>query len=168
MSILSDSEIIKLCQDEVPTNYAGTLMSSGNWNNIHWAMNVRRHGILRCQHYGYAITGTTVIQNNLWYNYVWTKNGTSEQIYLNGIMEISGNSNVDLYLTSDSNTIMLGRETYYNGYFAFKGKIQDVRIYNRALSPEEVLINYNLTKADKTAMIQAENGTTYLNKIKEC
>ena len=49
----------------------------------------------------------------------------------------------------------------------FKGKIQDVRIYNRALTPEEVLINYNLTKADKTAMIQAENGTTYVNKIKE-
>ena len=49
----------------------------------------------------------------------------------------------------------------------FNGSIQDVRIYNRALTQEEVLINYNLTKSDKIAMIQAENGTTYVNKIKE-
>ena len=52
------------------------------------------------------------------------------------------------------------------GEFAY-ADIQDVRIYNRALTSEEVLISYNLTKADKTAMIQSENGTTYVNKIKE-
>ena len=35
-----------------------------------------------------------------------------------------------------------------NGYLGyFNGQINDVTIYNRALTPEEVLQNYNVTKS---------------------
>ena len=49
----------------------------------------------------------------------------------------------------------------------FNGSIQDVRIYNRALTPEEVLINYDMTRPDGPKMKLGSNGTTYVRQIKE-
>ena len=47
------------------------------------------------------------------------------------------------------------------------GSIQDVRIYNRALTAEEVLINYDMTRPDGPKMKIGSNGTTYVRQIKE-
>ena len=89
------------------------------------------------------------------------------QVFQDGVSIYSGTfNNSGTILATDK--LFIGQELDGGGNSDyFKGKIQDVRIYNRALSPEEVLINYNLTKTDKTAMIQAENGTTYVSEIKE-
>ena len=95
-------------------------------------------------------------------------NITNKKMYWNGLEKPQFNtaSAGAILQVPTTPTIGLGFDHSRNMAY-FNGKIQDVRIYNRALTPEEVLINYNLTKADKTAMIQAENGTTYVSQIKE-
>ena len=97
-----------------------------------------------------------------WISLNLTYDGTSLLYYINGILVSTHDISLYTFPTTDL-PVKLSR--FWGDYY--KGKIQDVRIYNRALTPEEVLINYNLTKADKTAMIQAENGTTYVSQINE-
>ena len=98
---------------------------------------------------------------------VISNNDKNVKVFTDGMLVSTATfTNSSLMLPTDKLFICQEFDAGAGSYY-FKGKIQDVRIYNRALTQEEVLINYNLTKADKTAMIQAENGTTYVNKIKE-
>ena len=64
------------------------------------------------------------------------KNGVTK-LYKNGVYvgEASGEANA---LVSDASNFCVGRETYASGYFSFNGYLNDVRIYNHALSAKEV------------------------------
>ena len=56
----------------------------------------------------------------------------------------------------------IGRSTGNTSYFyakSFHGKIQDVRIYNRVLTDEEIKILYNM----KQVPMQIHNNTIYLS-----
>ena len=68
--------------------------------------------------------------------------------FKNGIWEISVNgvivqTRVNLIGDATASSLYLGNG--YNGYF--NGQINDTLIYTRALTPEEVLINFNATKS---------------------
>ena len=49
----------------------------------------------------------------------------------------------------------------------FKGYIQDVRIYAKALTPGEIKLNYNLTKADRIPYSISKDGILYVKEVKE-
>jgi hypothetical protein len=62
---------------------------------------------------------------------------------------------------------MIGRETYANGYFGFNGSIQDVRIYNHTLTPQEIkeisrglVLHYPLNDS-ATALKSRSTNVTY-------
>jgi hypothetical protein len=94
----------------------------------------------------------TVLQNNNWYDITVTfENNTSQSrayYYVNGQFErdelkwdgngVSTNNN--LWIGWQSRTNYDINPTYFNGEIAY------VQIYNRALTAEEVLQNYNATK----------------------
>jgi hypothetical protein len=86
----------------------------------------------------------TGVTNNVWTYLVWTFDGSSEAIYLNG--SLYGTHNV-----SNVNTV-LGTNHSIGGYFDatfisyYNGRISNTQLYNRALSAAEVLQNYNATK----------------------
>jgi hypothetical protein len=86
----------------------------------------------------------TGVTNNVWTYLVWTFNGSSESIYLNG--SLYGTHSV-----SNVNTV-LGVNHAIGGYFDssfisyYNGRISNFQLYNRALSAQEVLQNYNATK----------------------
>ena len=103
--------------------------------------------------------GSGLIDGN-WHNVCLSFDGSNKCSYIDGIKV--GELNCPGVLSAVSNIVFGSASSY-----SLNGNIQDVRIYNRVLTPEEVLINYNLTKADKTAMIRAGNGTTYVSQIKE-
>jgi hypothetical protein len=91
-----------------------------------------------------AYYGGTLSLNN-WYFACATVDGTNGKLYLDGINV--GTKNWIGTASAPTTTQILsfgvypGTSTSY-----FNGKIQDVRIYNRALSAEEVKIQYELTK----------------------
>jgi hypothetical protein len=81
------------------------------------------------------------IQTNTWYHVIVTSSGSTHKIYLNGL-DIQTQTGSGPFLSSSS-TLKVGFgeiHTYHNG------RIGLYRIYNRALTPQEVLQNYNATK----------------------
>lgn len=84
-----------------------------------------------------------------WYHVVVTSNGSSWTIYVNGVAQTLGviaGSNQGQWLSSLSGntyTMYIGQGA--SGYSNFNGLIDDVRIYNRALSVAEVSALYNLS-----------------------
>jgi hypothetical protein len=77
--------------------------------------------------------------SNTWYNIVYKYDGTDGYIYINGILDITTSRNF-----SDSLDLMIGNDGAGGKYF--NGLISNVRIYNRALSSQEIEDLYNLTK----------------------
>lgn len=82
--------------------------------------------------------------------------------YKNGVL-ISEKLSAELG-TINSTAVRIGQHT--SSYYTY-GNIQDVRIYNRALTPEEILIMYKL-KVGGAGMQISESGKVYLSgQLKE-
>jgi hypothetical protein len=86
------------------------------------------------------------ININQWYHAVISIDKQYIKYYLNGtISGVYANTNPDYHSSSGTNNVLLGTSrTKANNYF--QGKIDDLRIYNRALSAGEILSLYNEMK----------------------
>lgn len=99
----------------------------------------------------YVFDGTTYVQspdagtgvwNGDWHHVVGSYYGTTVRLYVDGA-EVGEGNPTDLqiaYNLPDSNDLFIG--SYYSGY-DFVGKIDEVSIFNRALSGSEVLARFN-------------------------
>jgi prepilin-type N-terminal cleavage/methylation domain-containing protein len=74
---------------------------------------------------------------NTWYQVVATYNGSLASLYVNGSIAATSTG---AYI---GNTNTLGLANYNFGYSSFAGLLDDVRIYNRALSTAEIQAMYN-------------------------
>jgi hypothetical protein len=89
-----------------------------------------------------ATQTTTSLSVGNWYHIAVTYNQTNLKTYLNGVEDDSQNVTFTIY---DSNEpVYLGR--YVNSSFESVNPIAQPRIYNRALTAEEVQRNYNAGK----------------------
>ncbi|MCB0119542.1 MAG: hypothetical protein KDD72_10975, partial [Anaerolineales bacterium] len=93
----------------------------------------------------HPVSGSTVIANDTWYHAAMTYDGTTLRIYLNGVEEnslavgqptASGTTSPTAFGTS-----IRSNGTTIQGYFA--GVLDEVRIWNRALTPAEIQANVN-------------------------
>ena len=96
----------------------------------------------------YLITGKTTTSYPIGeiYNVVYTKKSDVWSIYVNGTLSISkvlGKGNIPIY--TDISTLQLG--WVEAPAYATNCSIYSTRIYNRALTAQEVLQNYNATKS---------------------
>jgi len=91
-------------------------------------------------HSDYVLEGTTNLNSNQWYYLVATYDGATQKICVNGEQEPNTKSFSISIFSSDSN-LTVG-SLLYNGDpdMLFYGLIDEVRIYNRALSPTEIQI----------------------------
>ncbi len=82
--------------------------------------------------------GSMGIVTNTWNNIVVTRNTTNNivNVYLNGVLKLSGD-------IVNSGTMNLIDRNIGNTSESFDGNISNVRIYNRALSQEEITLLYN-------------------------
>ena len=101
------------------------------------------------------IFSTTVPKMGIWYHVVSTYDGALQKIYVNGVFEAQGS------LTGTISTsvapISIGRRTSSADRY-FTGDIDEVAIYNRALSASEILTRYKSGSAKLKA--QVRNCTT--------
>ena len=90
-----------------------------------------------------VLDSTSTFSINTWYNIVGTYDGSAMKIYVNGVCD-SQKSLVGTIPTGSDNVHLgfnpIGEAIVYNG------KIATTQIYNRALTSDEVLQNYNATK----------------------
>lgn len=82
-------------------------------------------------------TGVTT-NDGAWHHFVGTTDGTVFNVYLDGVLK---NTNSSSSLTSLFTGMYIGANASSNAFF--NGSIDDIRIYNRALSPDEITTIYN-------------------------
>jgi hypothetical protein len=89
------------------------------------------------------VTTNTTYTTNIWYHVCGTFNNGVSSIYLNGILE---NSATSAYTTiRTDNTAYLRSALFYTNLYSV-GQRSIIQMYNRALTAQEVLQNYNATK----------------------
>jgi hypothetical protein len=86
-------------------------------------------------------TGYTIPLNQ-WVNITYTYDGTTQRVYING-SSIFSNTSASGNLPSNSNQVRIG---FDDNNWWWGGRIASTKIYNRSLTAEEVLQNYNATK----------------------
>ena len=84
--------------------------------------------------------------NGNWYNAVYQASSTNSYIYINGVLKNSRSVNWIGSTIWPTNGWNLGRDNNDVSYF-LTGSIASYKMYNRVLSPQEVVQNYNATKA---------------------
>jgi hypothetical protein len=88
------------------------------------------------------VTGS--IKTQAWSNINLVRNGNNFDMYINGILSSTiTNSNVGFNVDNSINLTLAKNSTWQSSY---KGEISNFNLYNRALSADEVLQNYNATK----------------------
>ncbi len=86
------------------------------------------------------LTSSTNLQTNKWYHFaiVFASNN-NVKLFINGNLDNSKTMTIPYVATHNTNTLRIGR--LHAGYPIFDGFIDEVAIYNRALSAEEIWAN---------------------------
>ena len=92
-----------------------------------------------------ALTSTTTLSANIWYNVVSTYDGSTFKLYINSIQESNTLSSTGT-ISSYNTPLQIGRWGTQGSQY-FNGNIAIAKIYNRALTATEILQNYNATKS---------------------
>jgi hypothetical protein len=102
-----------------------------NYNNVSpWTSNVE---------------STSIISTGQWIHSAVTYDGTNVRIYLNGNLDKTQNIGAITFDTSSGFAIDVGYDNPGSNEY-LNGNISQVLIYSRALTPQEVLQNFNATR----------------------
>lgn len=94
---------------------------------------------------GSIVTGITQINTPGWHQLVGVYNGTHIYIYVDGALDCQPELYVDIE-TKPGSTVNIGYTKSWGGFY-FNGKLDEFRIWNRALSSEEIEASYYTGKA---------------------
>jgi hypothetical protein len=96
-----------------------------------------------------VVVSQTVLQDHVWYHVAGTYDGSTANIYVNGVLDNSV-PKTGTILASTAGPLFIGQNVggAGSGEF-FNGLIDEVAIYNRALSAEEVAAIFNARSAGK-------------------
>ncbi len=87
--------------------------------------------------------GGAIVQQT-WQHVVVVKSGTEVTFYVNGVAVGDDGTAVDSTMYSSTSGTYLGNYEVTSNAYNFGGKLDDVRIYNRALSTSEIQMLYNM------------------------
>ena len=139
-----------------PTNWSNTympLLTTTVTNGI-WIGKVENNFALRTYNVADDLQSTTFPTPGVWTNVMIQRSGNIATIYYNTISIVSG--------TVTRNYAQGTTEIARDGVTSvFNGKISTVKYYNRALSPQEILQNYNAQKSRFGFYDFVQSGLTY-------
>lgn len=82
------------------------------------------------------------ITNNVWQHHIWSADGTMSSVYVNGLLLTTG-SKLSSNLQDGPNILTIGAGGDGGGLRFLNGKIGSLKIYNRALSQQEIVQSFN-------------------------
>ncbi len=88
-----------------------------------------------------VLTGTTFIRQNIWQHLAITWDGKNASLYYNGQVEATGTFDKPILVTNGN--LYIGAYKWAFPSASFKGTIDNVRIYNRSLTTNEIQDIYN-------------------------
>jgi hypothetical protein len=94
----------------------------------------------------WTVVASSTIQKNIWYHAVATSDAGVGRIYLNGVLNATNNS-MHSSTTNGTSPLTIGNAFNSGSTLQyFNGSIPLVRIYNRALTPQEIRQNFYATR----------------------
>jgi len=111
-------------------------------------------------------TGTTVLSTGVWSHVAFTISGSTVTLYINGAFEASGTVTLNSY---SSTTGFIGRTETTSTNEHFNGSIDQVKIFDRAITAAEVTTLYNEVQCPSNAsfntVLYTGNGTSGGNTL---
>jgi hypothetical protein len=87
---------------------------------------------------GISTMDSVWVQKNQWYTIAYTYDGTTAKFYVNGALASSIPNTSPVTFTPNSFNILIGKHENPLYPYYFKGVIDEIRIYNRAITNQEV------------------------------
>ena len=151
MGLYSSSYTVEtICSCFTPSTVNGAVFSFTNSSGlVYGTMGLvsRGNNGFMISNYGddYYFGGSLIA--NQWYNAtaVFDINASTFIMYINGVYNYTSAANIHSLTSQPSNYIKIGKYDYGGSYW--NGNISIIKIYNRALSAQEVLQNYNGQKS---------------------
>jgi hypothetical protein len=132
---------------------------NGTGNGVSGQCNFEtRVGNLSMNHYAQHLNGPFV-SDGIWHNAVYTYDGTTHKLYLDNIIVDTDTYTINTGLTQ----LMFGKRASEPNWHPFTGKLDDIGIWNRALSQQEITALYTST-AGTVASLNC-NGFTQSGNI---
>jgi hypothetical protein len=147
-----DSEALKLAQltaeawvfpTSVPNEGSSTIIARGFFGNT-WDLRLSNNiGPQFWSHGAQGLEGPSAIPLNEWTHLAITFDGFIKRLYVNGA-QVASHEQLGALLYEAGVPITIGSD-FQNGESGnhFRGRIDEVALYNRALTADEVLSNYN-------------------------
>ncbi len=123
-----------------------TKRGSASASSISWQLGLDSSRRLTANIGSAAVTGSTTIATGRWYHVAMVFDGTLNdrrlKLFINGLPEIFGTVSATTLARAATVPVRVGDYTTgtVSGSSGFLGLIDEVRVYNRALSPEELLL----------------------------
>jgi hypothetical protein len=151
---ISDSDTNRVYA--IPFQYGGSQPSQGNWITIvtHEDVLHRPPGTVWCDFYDQWVMSTNRLQFGTWQHLVCSLDNTSTaRFYLNGVL--TGSNPVSIN-TTPAGAMSIGSHTGSDAEpLRVLGEVDDVRIYERALSPTEVKQLYEQESGPRATFVKA-------------
>ncbi len=93
----------------------------------------------------FVVSGASVLSTNTWYQVAAVADGVNAKIYINGVQDGTASFSSSFAKGTNADDVQIGTNVSGSNQ-SFAGSIDDVRIYNKALSAAEVLQLYNMGK----------------------
>jgi hypothetical protein len=134
-----------VCKENGTTTLAYAL--SPNNNNANGSSSQRPNARVRIGSTMTTVTGSTKLSANTWTHIASTYDGSVLRLYINGTLTSS--ASVTGNITVTTSPLCIGGSTALAQYFA--GMVDEVRIYNRALTQSEIQTDMNTPVAPDVA-----------------
>ena len=114
--------------------------------NGQYMLDILDNGSIKFNTYYYGfkwnVTSSSALNDGSWHHLAFVQKDNGGQMYLNGILEQTDNTGGKVNLTSSLKTYIGGDLRDNNSYYS--GKVDDLRIYSRALSVSEIQTLHNI------------------------
>jgi prepilin-type N-terminal cleavage/methylation domain-containing protein len=122
--------------------WTSIILRKGDLNRNNWQLSVYQGKVVLHlnEDDDEGVSGNTVLALNMWYHVAAAWDGKDIRIYVNGVLNNTPRARKGP-LPTDSRPVYLGGRTGTSDIL--KGRLDDVRFYNRALSATEITTLYN-------------------------
>jgi hypothetical protein len=129
-------DVVCKSSDAVNNSYIFPRTSDG-WRTVEFLLNLNGQG---WQTLKVTYSGSTNAKRNQWHHLAATYDGFFMRIYIDGVL--AGSQNKAGTITVNNNPLVIGGQTGYIDEY-YQGKLDDIRIWNRALSGCEISSTMN-------------------------
>ncbi|MCK4553441.1 LamG domain-containing protein, partial [Candidatus Parcubacteria bacterium] len=127
------------CSSQDLDNFTVNTLPASGKSSVPYALSTVGGGQFLIMNSGttYTATSTTDINDNEWHHIVGSYDGTTMKVYIDGVLEDT-NTDFSGNLPTNSGNVRIGADYQTTAANFFDGLIDEARIYNRALSADEI------------------------------